>query len=547
MFMKDFTEYKELLDCLPDALVVASGTIEKLYVEFANKSFFALTKNNLPIGSNIIEYIYNVMNVRPADMDILERLLESEDDSEEIFLREKNTGNQTYVIIKAFGKGRLIFVIVDSKRQNFNFPLPIYTSGTNNTDNISGLPNRDSFFSELKATIEKSKQEKSKFALLLLDLDNMKTINDTNGHAAGDGLIKLTSEVLERFLKPNIKAFRFGDDEFLLLVTQLENRNYMATVADAVHESLSAENISVSGGIVFYPEDSTNETDLLKFADVALYDAKAAGKNTILFFQSIMYQKFSAKVAMQYHLAQAFEKNEFQLYFQPQYDIRTNTLRGFEALLRWHDKDFGWISPEKFIPIAEETNLVVPIGKWVLDKACQTLKDWQTNHNFKGIMSINVSPIQLKKGDFLFDVEDAICRYKLDPKTVELEITEGVLIDNPTEIIAQLKLLKEMGFGISLDDFGTGYSSLRYLQVLPLTTLKIDKSFVTNLTSMESIEANITDSIITMVTKLGLDTIAEGVEYPEQMKVLHDLHCHNIQGFLKGRPMPKDECESILC
>ena len=539
--MKQFCDYKRLLDALPEAIVLASGTTENLKVEYGNALFFALTENKIPLGSNLLDYIFNDLKIRHSEMDIVERLLETEDDSEEISLRDKNSGEEFRVVIKAFGKGNLLFTL--SSRVS---ALPLHTVDSCSTDYISGLPNRTGFFAAYKNLLEQAKAEGKTFAILLLDLDNMKNINDANGHDAGDSLIKHTSEILSRFSKPNIQIFRYGDDEFIVLVSNLDNRNYMTTVADTIHESLFAEGISVSGGITVFPDDSANETDLLKFADVALYEAKAAGKNTILFFQSMMYQKFSAKIAMEYHLSEAFEKNEFQLFFQPQYDLRTNTLRGFEALIRWHDRYFGWISPEKFIPIAEETNLVVPIGNWVLDNACRTLKEWQTKYGFSGIMSVNVSPVQLKKGDFVFEVQDVISRYNINPKTLELEITEGVLIDNPAKIIEQLKMLKEMGFGISLDDFGTGYSSLRYLQILPLTTLKIDKSFVTNLTSMESVEANITDSIISMVTKLGLDTIAEGVEYPEQMKVLHDLNCHNIQGFLKGRPMPKEACEKIF-
>ena len=534
----DVIDYKKVLDALPDAVALASGDISRLSLEYANSAFFEMTKHCVEIGGNLLDFVCGKLNVKHCELDILERLLESENDSEEIVLREKDTEEKTFVMLKSFGKGRLLFILIDEKRHNF----ALHTTDISNLDMVSGLPNRSSFFAEYKSLIGGGKS----FALVLLDLDNMKTINDAQGHEKGDSLIKHSSEILSHFAKENIRVFRYGDDEFVLLVSGLENRNYIATVADAVQEAFRAENISVSGGIAVYPSDSENENDLLKYADVTLYEAKAAGKNTILFFQSIMYQKFSAKIAMEYHLSKAFEQKQFQLYFQPQYDVKSNTLRGFEALIRWHDDDLGWISPEKFIPIAEQMNLVVPLGSWVLEQACKTLHEWQTQFGFKGIMSVNVSPIQLKKGDFIFEVKEAIAKYDIAPETLELEITEGVLIENPKEIIAQLQELKDMGIGISLDDFGTGYSSLRYLQILPLTTLKIDKSFITNLTSLESVEANITDSIISMVTKMGLDTIAEGVEMPEQLKVLKDLNCHNIQGFLKGRPMPKEECESII-
>jgi len=236
----------------------------------------------------------------------------------------------------------------------------------------------------------------------------------------------------------------------------------------------------------------------------------------------------------------------FQLYYQPQFDVATNKLRGFEALLRWYDDEIGWINPEQFIPIAEETKLVIPLGEWILETAISTLKEWIEKYDFDGIMSVNVSPVQLKKPSFIFDLKDLIKKHSIPTHNLEIEITEGVFIDNKNEVIGLLNQIRDMGIGLSLDDFGTGYSSLSYLQLLPITTLKIDKSFIANITDKSGVEANITDSIISMVTKMGLDTIAEGVEKNEQLDILKKINCKNIQGFLKGKPMPKERCEQIL-
>ena len=259
-----------------------------------------------------------------------------------------------------------------------------------------------------------------------------------------------------------------------------------------------------------------------------------------------MQEKFLNKMNIENKLSKALADNSFQLYFQPQFDVQTNNLRGFEALLRWHDDSIGWISPEQFIPLAEESKIVIPLGNWVLDTALATLHKWEKLYNFTGIMSVNISPVQLKQNDFLDLLTQKIRDSNINPQNLEIEITEGVLIDNMQETVKKLNIIRQMGIGISLDDFGTGYSSLRYLQILPLSTLKIDKSFIANIDSKDGVEANITDSIISMVTKMGLDTIAEGVETSDQLNMLKKINCHNIQGFLKGKPMPESVCEKVL-
>ncbi len=277
-----------------------------------------------------------------------------------------------------------------------------------------------------------------------------------------------------------------------------------------------------------------------------MHYAKKDGKKQFKFFEPEMQRIFIQKLNMQAKMTDAIMSSDFYLEYQPQFDIKTGDLRGFEALIRWRDKDVGVIGPATFIPMAEETGLILPIGTWVLNTAFSTLKKWQTDYNFEGIISINISPIQLKQPTFIQDIKDLLAKYELAPDKIEIEITEGIMIDNMNDAITKMNTLKEMGFRISLDDFGTGYSSLSYLQMLPLNTLKIDKSFINGITMSDGIQANITNSIIAMVSKMGLETIAEGVEKPEQLQILKDFNCHIVQGFLRGKPMSVESCQRYL-
>lgn len=413
-------------------------------------------------------------------------------------------------------------------------------------DSMTGLCNRQKFRADFDEWLKAAKASGDKFGIILLDLDNMKLINDAQGHSEGDDVICHAGEILKRFQNENFKVYRYGGNEFIVMMKDINSQDTILNAGDLLLEVMNEDGIDFSGGIAICPDDGDTCEDLLKYADMAMFEAKRKGKNDLCFFQAVMRERFMEKVAIQSKLNQAVSDELFQLYYQPQFDVATNRLRGFEALLRWYDEDTGWISPDQFIPIAEETKLVIPLGDWILETAIATLREWIDRFHFDGIMSVNVSPVQLKKPTFLFDLMQLVKQYEIPPKSLEIEITEGVFIDNKSEAIGLLRQIRDMGIGLSLDDFGTGYSSLSYLQLLPITTLKIDKSFIANITAEDGIEANITDSIISMVTKMGLDTIAEGVERSDQLDVLKKINCKNIQGFLMGRPMPKDKCEEIL-
>ena len=413
-------------------------------------------------------------------------------------------------------------------------------------DSLTDLYNRSWLSTMMKVQIKETTEKNEKFGILLFDIDNMKDINDSRGHNAGDELLKQVATILKLMESKTVTATRFGGDEFVLLYKNIKDRDEAIEISKKALRFLNAEGIGISGGISIFPDDSKKTEDLLKFADMAKIEAKKNGKNNVACFHSLMQEKFLSKLNIETKMSKAMASRNFQLYYQPQFDAKTKELRGFEALLRWYDSDLGWISPEQFIPLAEETHLVVPLSDWVMTTALATIKEWEMKFSFNGIMSVNVSPVQFVQEDFIEKLFKKIEKSGIDKKHLEIEITEGVLIDNVEDTISKLNKIREQGVGLSLDDFGTGYSSLRYLQLLPLTTLKIDKSFVSNIAEKDGFEAKLTESIISLVSKMGLNTIAEGVENEEQLKMIQKFNCRTIQGFLLGKPMPKEQCEKLL-
>lgn len=413
-------------------------------------------------------------------------------------------------------------------------------------DVLTNLPNRNQFTEDFKHLLETAEFKGSKLGLLLIDIDNMKNINDVKGHTVGNEVLVEAANLLNNFNKKYLSTYRFGDDEFLAIIQNMDNEDSIANVADSVFETFSVHDINISGGIAIYPDHTCVDEELLRFADIAMHSAKRDGKNQFQFFKPDMQRTFIQKMNIQNKMTQAVLSSSFKQVYQPQFDVKTGKLRGFEALIRWEDDQLGKIPPSIFIPLAEECGLILPIGTWVLNTAFSTLKKWQTEFDFNGVISVNISPIQLKQSTIIFEIEDLLETYKIDPQYIEIEITEGIMIDNMEDAISKMKKLKDMGFKISLDDFGTGYSSLSYLQMLPLDTLKIDKSFVNDITAEDGRQATITNSIISMVKCMGLDTIAEGVEQDEQYDLLKKFNCNIIQGFLLGKPMSQKRCEEYL-
>lgn len=414
------------------------------------------------------------------------------------------------------------------------------------TDIQTGFLNRTGFNESFNIALETARYNKKNAALLILDIDNLQSINDSRGYNEGDALILGVSEVLKQFENHGVQIFRYGDDEFALIINNFDTEDSLANFIDCIYESFQIKQISVSAGISFFPSNSELSEELIRFADMALQYAKKNGKNNFTYFEPDMQRLFIQKLTLQSKMTTALLENSFSQYYQPQFDINTGKLRGFEALIRWTDAELGNIPPSIFIPIAEETGLIIPIGRWILRTAVKTLKTWQEKFHFDGVMSVNISPIQLLQDNFIEELDEIVKNEKIDPTLLEIEITEGVFIHKMEETVEKLKAIRERGIRVSLDDFGTGYSSLSYLQSLPLNTLKIDKSFINDITSADGVQANITSSIIKMVGKMGLETIAEGVEYPEQLDLLTHFKCNIVQGFLRGKPMPQKLCDDYL-
>ena len=414
------------------------------------------------------------------------------------------------------------------------------------TDPMTGFCNRTGFAESFAITMDTARFKGFYAALLVIDIDNLQNINDSLGSTAGDKQIMDVADVLKQFQREYIQVFRYGDDEFAIIITNFESHDSLVNFIDCIYDAFQIKQLSVSGGISIFPTNTEQNEELIRFADMAVHYAKKNGKNSFIYFEAEMQRVFIQHLTIQNRMNAALLESNFTQYYQPQFDIQTGRLRGFEALIRWTDDELGTISPSVFIPLAEETGLIIPIGRWVLYTAITTLKTWQAKYNFNGIISVNVSPIQLLNENFVPELADMIETFKVDPSLLEIEITEGVMINNMGDAIEKLRQIKAMGLRVSLDDFGTGYSSLSYLQMLPLNTLKIDKAFINDITSSDRIQATITRSIIDMVEKMGLETIAEGVENNEQLDILHKFKCNFVQGFLRGKPMPYNLCDAYL-
>ncbi len=415
-------------------------------------------------------------------------------------------------------------------------------------DSLTTLLNRASLTKCLRRTMEEAKEKSTKFGLLFFDIDNLKNVNDFNGHKAGDEIIIKISMILKSIETNSITCFRFASDEFYVLIRHIRTETPVINLGKELIRKANNLGVGISAGIVVYPDDAQTEDELLRYTDLTLSKAKTQGGNHICVFEQSIKEQFVSRVKIGMKLTKALNEKLFQLYYQPQFDVETGKLRGFEALLRWYDDDLGWISPGKFIPLAEETRLVVPIGDWVFDTALVTLAYWERKRLFDGILSINVSPLQFKEVDFVKKLQEKIQRTKINPNHLELEISENIMEDDFDIVVSKFNEIRELGVSVSLDDFGTGYSSISYLKNLPVSTLKIGRAFIKNLSDTDTKDVEIVKNMISLVEYIGLEAIAEGVETQKQLDVLKSFKFKNMrmQGFLKGKPMPKYACDKYL-
>ncbi len=420
-------------------------------------------------------------------------------------------------------------------------------------DVVTGLPNRRLFEERLSRSLLLANRSNTKVAVLFLDLDRFKMINDTLSHSVGDLLLKSVADRLKSCVRESDTVSRQGGDEFAVILDQISDIEDVGMIAKKIIEVLSHPfdvgehelRITSSIGVALYPDDGHDTKTLMKHADTAMYRVKDNGKNNFQFYRSEMNEAISRKMMLENGLRKALDTEEFVLYYQPQIDMQTGEMVGVEALIRWNHPTWGLIPPGDFIPLTEETGLIIPIGEWVLRTACRQMKEW-TMLGYQPVrVSINLSPLQFQQNNIVELIAQVLHETGLAPEYLGLEITEGIAVYDMEWVIHKLQALKELGVTIYIDDFGTGYSSLHYLKKFPIDTLKIAQSFVRDI-SHDSDDAAIVTAIVAMAQSLKLNVIAEGVESEMQQEFLQNLGCTEMQGYLFGRPMPAEKVVDVL-
>lgn len=420
-------------------------------------------------------------------------------------------------------------------------------------DFLTNLPNGLLLQDRLAQAVSHAGREKHKVAVMCLDLDHFKVINDMLGHLVGDKLLQEIARRISSVGRASDTVSRRGGDEFVIILPDLETVDDAAVIAVKLLEAISGLcmvdgneiKITTSIGISIFPEDGCDGDYLIKYADAAMYHAKKNGRNNYQFFTNEMNQLALERMSIERKLRHAVERQEFCLHYQPQVDLRSGRIIGVEALLRWNNPETGMISPGYFIPIAEETGLIIPIGEWVLREACRQNSEWRMLGLPELTVAVNLSAVQFRQNNFGEMIKTILCENGLEPSGLELEITEGVVMQNAEASIALLLELKAMGLKLVVDDFGTGYSSLSYLKRFPIDKLKIDQSFVRDIT-VDSDDAVIVSTIINMARTLKLKVIAEGVETAEQLSFLKHQECDEIQGYYFSQPVPPEKISSLL-
>ena len=420
-------------------------------------------------------------------------------------------------------------------------------------DSLTDLPNRTMLNDRLAQAIALARRHQHKLALLFLDVDRFKHINDSLGHAIGDRLLQSVAQRLLACVRSSDAVSRQGGDEFVILLSEVTHAQDAAVSAEKILAALRAphhidqQDVHVTGsiGIVTYPDDGTEAETLLKNADFAMYHAKDSGRDTYQFFQLDMNARAMDRQSLEADLRHAIERQQLVLHYQPKMNLETGAIIGVEALIRWCHPQRGLVAPAQFIPIAEDCGLIVPIGKWVLREACRQARAWQLSGLTPTPIAINISAVELRAKDFIANVRAILAETELESRYLELELTETSLLQDPKSTAAVLEALKDMGVQLALDDFGTGYSSLSYLRRFPIDTLKIERSFVGDLTT-DADDASIVSAMISMGTSLHMRVVAEGVETPQQLAFLREQGCSEGQGYYFSQPVAAGEFAQLL-
>lgn len=420
-------------------------------------------------------------------------------------------------------------------------------------DPLTGLPNRILFKDRLNSAMAQARRNRQVLAVLLLGLDRFKVINDSLGHTMGDRLLQQTAARLSQLMRKSDTVARLEGDQFAVLAMDIGKDENAARVSQKILEIFIKPFIigghelhaTASIGIATFPNDGEDAEALIINADTAMHRAKENGKNTYRLYTPEMNSKALQRLELENSIRRAMERGEFEVFYQPKVNIKTGIIGGFEALVRWRHRERGLVSPAEFIPLAEETGLIIPIGEWVLRTACEQNRQWMDAGYPPLRVAVNISARQFQQKNLVERVDQVLQETGLHPSWLELEITESLAMQDAEFTIKMLRDFKERGITISLDDFGTGYSSLNYLKRFPLNNLKIDQSFIRNITTDSDDEA-IASAVIVLAQNMKLQVIAEGVETEEQLAMLRDRQCNEMQGYLFGKPVPADEFEKLL-
>lgn len=540
-------QFSSILDSISDGFVIFDHSLR---VKYLNKEVFQIflsvqTKKEV-IGKRL-EEIYPLVTDTIIHKNLKRALREQVDVHFEYFFEPLSRWYE--VNIYPIQNGLLVHFrdVTERKKSEERIRLLAYY------DQVTGLPNRV-YFKDYVDQVIKNTASNQLMAVVLLDLDGFKLVNDTLGHDVGDELLKAVGDRLIKYVHEQSMVARMGDDEFAVLLPQINSKEDAEKIAEKILQILQPVitlekhelYITASIGISVYPIDGMEAKKLIRKADAAMYCAKEKGRNNYQFYQSVMKYNAAQRLAMENGLRRALERQEFVLFYQPQIDVKSGKIIGAEALLRWKSPDFGMVSPLEFIPLAESTGLIVPIGRWVLRSACRQAKYWQEQGLNPVRISVNISARQLQQHDLVETIKEVLQETGLEPCWLELEITESQAMYNAQYIVNILGKLKELGIKIALDDFGTGYSSLVCLKYFPIDKMKIDKSLVQDIGSGDADNAAIVMAALAMAKSLKLKVLAEGVESKEQYRFMKEHGCDEMQGYLFSRPLPAVEFEKLL-